>query len=412
MSMITGNIKGLLQIKFKSRHDSYTDQFNRIFMVKMAMISSMILGLNWFKDTITCIIPGTAGIDKGYVHQACWIQGFYVFKDLINTDGQLRYYGLPNALAENGRRPDGSLCTVGTRDPKCSPLEKTFYLQYQWFPFYIATVGFLYYLPYILFRYINTDLISLKTSIKAVDIDIDGLVKNYFNYQINPPLRMRLRIIANLGVKLCYLIVNVIAFVATDGLLNGDFKSYGSDWISWSKGTNEQAYDYTASRHKVKPGEILLPTFGICDVVELGKDIKHTLINNHRFVCEISQNVLYQYTLVILWFLFIFGMVISCIGLIMQIVDHAITITCFLSQGSQAKKVYQSLTLRECEYLEFIRKKNLTCYGKLIRKLKEDRLDPRYQGNGYADNGRQTPQHAMNPYDPNKKLLDEAVAKL
>ena len=86
--MITANIKSLLQVKFKARHDSYTDQYNRIFMVKMAMISSMILGLNWFKDTITCIIPGTAGIDKGYVNQACWIQGtvlafFYLFSKLL-----------------------------------------------------------------------------------------------------------------------------------------------------------------------------------------------------------------------------------------------------------------------------------------------------------------------------------------
>ena len=75
MSMITGSIKGLLQIKFKARHDPFTDQYNRIFMVKMAMISSMLLGLNWFKDTITCIVPGTAGINGGFVNEACWIQG-------------------------------------------------------------------------------------------------------------------------------------------------------------------------------------------------------------------------------------------------------------------------------------------------------------------------------------------------
>ena len=50
MSMITGNIKSLLQVKFKARHDNYTDQFNRIFMVKIAMVSSMLLGLNWFKE--------------------------------------------------------------------------------------------------------------------------------------------------------------------------------------------------------------------------------------------------------------------------------------------------------------------------------------------------------------------------
>ena len=79
MSIITGNLKSLLTIKFKARHDSFTDQFNRIFMVKMAMVAAFLLGLNWFKDTITCIVPATAGIDKGYVAQACWIQGDYLF---------------------------------------------------------------------------------------------------------------------------------------------------------------------------------------------------------------------------------------------------------------------------------------------------------------------------------------------
>ena len=92
------------------------------------------------------------------------------------------YYGIPKSLEFNGLYKDSTdeLCTVGN-SPDCLPLTKTFYLQYQWFPFYIATVGFLYYLPYILFRFVNTDLISLKASIKAADVDIDAIVKNYFN---------------------------------------------------------------------------------------------------------------------------------------------------------------------------------------------------------------------------------------
>ena len=322
-------------------------------------------------------------------------------------NGDLRYYGLPNALEENGVRFDGSLCKVG-EDENCTPLEKTFYLQYQWFPFYVAAIGFLFYLPYIFFRYINTDLISLKGTIKAVEVDIGSVVKNYFNYQINPPLRMRLRTIANIGVKICYLLVNIIAFVVTDSLLNGDFRSYGSEWIAWSKGSNEWAYDYTKSRHRIKPGEILLPTFGICDVLEIGKDVKIELLNKHTFVCEISQNVLYQYVLILLWFLYVLGMVISSVGLIMQVVDHLITMACFLSQGSQAKKVYQSLTLRECEYLEYVRKKNMPVYGKLIRKLKEERLDS--YGTGYEGQNDAT-DHIKSPYEQSRQLLDE-VAKL
>ena len=100
----------------------------------MAMISSMILGLNWFKDTITCVIPGTAGIDKGYVHQACWIQTFYIYKQLAQVNGDLRYYDLPNALAENGVKPDGSLCDAD-KDENYTAMEKLSICNISGFPF-------------------------------------------------------------------------------------------------------------------------------------------------------------------------------------------------------------------------------------------------------------------------------------
>ena len=37
--------------------------------------------------------------------------------------------------------------------------------------------------------------------------------------------------------------------------------------------------------------------------------------------------------------------------------------------------MYQVLTLRECEYLEYIRRKNMPLYGNVIQKLKEERYD-------------------------------------
>ena len=54
------------------------------------------------------------------------------------------------------------------------------------------------------------------------------------------------------------------------------------------------------------------------------------------------------------------------------------------------RRMYRLLTLRECEYLEYIRRKNMPLYGAIIRKLKEDRYDslvnnetkPIYNGDG------------------------------
>ena len=37
------------------------------------------------------------------------------------------------------------------------------------------------------------------------------------------------------------------------------------------------------------------------------------------------------------------------------------------------RKIYQVLTLRECEYLEYIRRKNLPLYSQVIQKLSQER---------------------------------------
>ena len=71
MALVTGTLAPLLKIKIKARCDDYTDQFNRILMVKVSLISCIVLGLHWFKDTLTCIMPDHSGIDGGFVTQVC-----------------------------------------------------------------------------------------------------------------------------------------------------------------------------------------------------------------------------------------------------------------------------------------------------------------------------------------------------
>ena len=57
---------------------------------------------------------------------------------------------------------------------------------------------------------------------------------------------------------------------------------------------------------------------------ESARDIKHTLTNKHKFVCELSQNVLYQYVLIVLWFAVVFGLIASAVGLLLLIIHYAI----------------------------------------------------------------------------------------
>lgn len=114
---------------------------------------------------------------------------------------------------------------------------------------------------------------------------------------------------------------------------------------------------------------------GFCEIHESTKDLKHTVRNHNKFVCEISPNILYQYVLIILWFLIVFSIIVSIIGLLINLVGHIVTVTCFLRHDNPAREIYKILTFRECEYLEMIRRHNIPVFGEIIRKLQTQRTD-------------------------------------
>ena len=60
MAMIATDMKGLFKVKIKERSDCYSDQFNRIFMVKIMLACCIIMGISWYKDSIKCVVPGTS----------------------------------------------------------------------------------------------------------------------------------------------------------------------------------------------------------------------------------------------------------------------------------------------------------------------------------------------------------------
>ena len=74
---VASDLKDIFTIRLKERQDSYTDQFSRIFMVKILLISSIVMGVDWFQDTVNCMIPNVDlhKVGEQFVHSACWIQG-------------------------------------------------------------------------------------------------------------------------------------------------------------------------------------------------------------------------------------------------------------------------------------------------------------------------------------------------
>lgn len=305
-----------------------------------------------------------------------------MFEELKDTPNYKGYYGLPNRLGHNGTevKPgrDGVINTCVTNSDNhasCKPMKKLFYLQFQWFPFYMAGLALLYYLPYIMHQFVNSDLLSFKKAVKQTSAE--ELAKNYFNPNTNLASRQILRILGNILVKVFYLIANICVFTFTDSLLNNNFIPFGGEWFSWTKMTNTKAYNYIGIRRVIKPGERLLPVFGFCDVLESGKDIKHALVNEYSLLCEISQHVLYHYVLIAIWMLIVIGFVMSIIGLILAIIPYIVRARMFAREEVAAREVYRTLSVREAEYLDMARKKNVPLYGALVRYLHSERhTDP------------------------------------
>ena len=391
MAMIATDIKGMLSVKIKPRNDTYTDQYNRIFMVKILLVTCVIMGISWFNDSVKCLVPGVNAVDGGFVSQACWIQGVYVYKELMYRSSEVGYFGIPKDMDNDGMLASGELCSTtpkfGVVNEKCKPMQKTFFLQYQWMPFLIAALSILYYLPYIGFRSANSDLISLKNTIKGGTANAEKIAKNFFDRHSNPSRNMTLRVVFNILIKVLYIVANLVAFLGLDNLLNGEFVSYGSKWVSWAKLDNAVAYDYMGKYDQPKPGNVLLPPFGYCEMYESSKDIKHSTANKHKLICELSQNILYQYSLVIVWFAIVFGIVISVIGLILLLVSYAVNM--FGAKDNYGGKKIRSLTLREREYLEFIQKKNPILYREVLECLHDgnDTLPLYPQADRYNEKG-------------------------
>lgn len=121
-------------------------------------------------------------------------------------------------------------------------------------PFLIAPLSVLFYAPYVAFIFTNNDIISLKYDVQDGRKNATHIVSMYFNHQVNS--RLRIRVICNIGIKILYLSANLITFLVLNSLLNHEYISYGSKWVSWTRLDNSKAFDYLGMRDLPKPGKV------------------------------------------------------------------------------------------------------------------------------------------------------------
>ena len=292
----------------------------------------------------------------------------------LNQSG---YYGIPKNMDYDGINPLGQLCATTDRALEhvhgCTPMKKIYYLQYQYMPFFIAALSLLYYFPYIIYKLINTDLFSLKEHFSKDDITLDIISQSFFNHEINTQRRMRYRSVINIFVKVMYLLANLIAFCSIDKLLNNDFSSYGIRYTKWMEIENYLAHSHNLKmRVEPKPGNVLLPPMGLCDIHEAIRDVRNTHINTQKFICEISGHILYQYVMLLFWFLLVIGIVLSSFGLLLHLLSYFISVI-QLKKHDDSHHLHKILTLREVDYIDYIRQRSTPLYRSVVKRLKEAR---------------------------------------
>ena len=304
--------------------------------------------------------------------------GFFIYEEMKDRLSQSGYYGIPRNIDYDGINSLGQLCTVLDRSRDngghCVPMKKVFYLQYQYMPFFVAALSVFFYAPYMAFGFTNSDLMQLKDYCATDEVTSDELLKKFFDQKKNKTRKMRYRIVTLLLIKILYLLVNVLVMMACDEVLAKNFLHYGSNYLSWSELNNAEAHDHNLRLREVpKPANVLLPPLGLCEIHEATRDVRSTHVNSHKFICEISPHVLYQYVMLILWFSLAFGIVLSSIGVLTNVFGHLMNFACFMSAGDPARRMYRVITLREIDYLEYVRRNNMPAYVELLRKIPETR---------------------------------------
>jgi len=379
MSLLTDTISGLVSIKLKPRQDGLTDQYNRILMMKTSILLSAFIGFNYFNDKVSCIVGNSDDMGGDFVGATCWIQGFYIYEDLRSRLGDSAYFGIPRNMDYDGVTAQGVLCSTTDRGldivEECVPMKKQFYLQYQYMPFLIASFAFLYYVPYMLFQVVNSDLESLKSAVKGdEETTAERLVESYFNPKVNNGTKMKYRVGMMVVIRILYLVVNLIVLLGLDSLFLGHYLSYGSDYIAaTTQGVGLHEHNLKL-RDVAKPGNVLIPAMGYCDVTEASRDVRNTRVNYHKVLCEISPHVLYQYVLLVFWFLIVVGIIMSVVGIVMTVSGQLVSFCVFLNSKEASRDLYRQLTSREVDYLEYIRKKNLVLYKEVLEKLHAARI--------------------------------------
>ena len=101
------------------------------------------------------------------------------------------------------------------------------------------------------------------------------------------------------------------------------------------------------------------------------------IATHHRMVCEYSQNILYCYLMILLWYLFVAGIMTSCAGFFYHIKCINNQFTAFKNEFFylDCNNKYDHFTFVECDYLQIIKKKNVEKARKIAEAVYKRRIE-------------------------------------
>ena len=120
-------------------------------------------------------------------------------------------------------------------------------------PFLLGVIALMYFLPYLIHKIVNDDIVRLNREIEKKSPSAQTIYERYFkNHKRNTANRYRQYSI--LFVKVLYVVVNVGAFLLLNNILNGLFVGFGSKWFKWVRLDNTERFDYMGDSKHPKPG--------------------------------------------------------------------------------------------------------------------------------------------------------------
>ena len=102
MHALTESVWEVISWKSTAPYDSASDQYTRIFMPKIFIVSSLLMAFSYFNDKINCMVNSRLNGLKEFVQETCWIQGFYIYHEMHTKLNESAYYGIPEYTGYNG----------------------------------------------------------------------------------------------------------------------------------------------------------------------------------------------------------------------------------------------------------------------------------------------------------------------